>query len=75
MAHRLTVHRLLLDETITIQESNRLEYVRWSLDRIEDARHGAALDRLEVYINRYEEFLDDLDEFKIALDRAARRRR
>jgi len=29
-----------LDGTITRKEANRLEYVRWSLDRIEDAKHG-----------------------------------
>lgn len=34
------------DGTITKSELNRLEYVRWSLDRIEDARYGENLDAL-----------------------------
>lgn len=64
----------VLDKTITIKESNRLEYVRWSLDRIEDARHGGALDQLEERISRYEKFLDDLDDFKKQLIRSRKRR-
>lgn len=46
--------------TITRQESNRLEYVRWSLDRIEDAKYGSTLDSLEESVTRYEQFLDQL---------------
>ncbi|HYC69363.1 hypothetical protein [Brevundimonas sp.] len=38
----------------------RLEYVRWSLDRIEDARHGEHLDRLESAISRYEDLKMDI---------------
>jgi hypothetical protein len=45
---------------ITRDELNRLQYVRWSLDRIEDARHGHALDELESYVNKYEQFLSDV---------------
>src|SRR5258705_4332480 len=33
--------------TITREEAIRLTYVRWSLSRIEDARYGEALDRME----------------------------
>lgn len=64
----------LMDETITQREINRLEYVRWSLDRIEDAKHGQSLDILEDAIGRYEHFLNDLDDFKDALLRASQRR-
>jgi hypothetical protein len=39
---------------------NRLEYVRWSLDRIEDARHGPALDVLEAQVERFEEFRKEI---------------
>lgn len=42
------------------KESNRLEYVRWSLDRIEDAKHGAAIDKLENSVEVYERFLDEM---------------
>jgi hypothetical protein len=48
------------NRTMTRKEANRLEYVRWSLDRIEDAQHGAALEALENYVSRYEQFADEL---------------
>src|SRR6267142_4796435 len=38
---------------ISAKESNRLEYVRWSLDRIEDAKYGQALDILEGSVAKY----------------------
>jgi hypothetical protein len=65
----------LFAKTITREEEIRLEYVRWSLDRIEDAEHGTDLDRIEDSINRYEHFLDEIDQFKDALARAAKTRR
>jgi hypothetical protein len=40
--------------TISRKEEIRLEYVRWSLDRIEDARHGPAMDRLESQIDEFQ---------------------
>jgi hypothetical protein len=43
-------------ETITKAERIRLQYVRWSLDRIDDARYGETLDRLESWIAEYERF-------------------
>ena len=49
----------LVDE-ITTKEANRLEYVRWSLDRIEDAKYGFALDFLEGTVARYESLLSEL---------------
>ena len=45
---------------ITKREANRLEYVRWSLDRIEDAKHGEALDDLQAAVVRYEQFGDSV---------------
>jgi hypothetical protein len=75
----LRERQFLLDKvftkTITREEENRLEYVRWSLDRIEDAKHGGDLDRIEETINRYEHFLQGLDAFKAALTRATKTRR
>ena len=41
-------------------EADRLEYVRWSLDRIEDARHGHVLDRLQGLVDAYKNELRDL---------------
>jgi hypothetical protein len=64
----------LLDKKLTGEiaprESNRLEYVRWSLDRIEDAKHGAALDTLEVAVEHYEQFQRSVLDLKVQLSRA-----
>jgi len=54
--------------TISPRETNRLEYVRWSLDRIEDAKYGFTLDFLEGSVSRYEELLSKLS----ALDETLR---
>jgi len=60
----LRERQVLLDKklggTITGKEANRLEYVRWSLDRIEDAQHGLTLDALESSVVRYEKFLAEV---------------
>jgi len=48
------------DETLSRRESNRLEYVRWSLARVEDARTGEALDALENFAEQYKQFHDDV---------------
>ncbi|MCW5575707.1 MAG: hypothetical protein KIT13_06385 [Burkholderiales bacterium] len=61
--------------TLTRREETRLSYVRWSLDRIEDARHGEDLDRLEERISRYESFLNKLDNFRESLERVRLQRR
>lgn len=75
----LRERQMLLDKKlhgeITRQESNRLEYVRWSLDRIEDAKHGQALDVLEGYVARYEQFLSDVRLFQANLQRALQTRK
>lgn len=64
VASLLQEHRSLVDKLvsggITPREKNRLSYVRWSLDRIEDARFGAGLDVLENNIDRYETILHDV---------------
>jgi hypothetical protein len=67
-------HQRLLDErqhlldkelagTITRHEINRLEYVRWSLDRVDDARYGVGLEMLENAVARYERFQADIEQF------------
>jgi len=45
---------------LTPKEANRLKYVRWSLDRIDDARSGVVLDMLENAVVRYEKFQSDI---------------
>jgi hypothetical protein len=61
------------DGTMTRQDENRLEYVRWSLDRIQDAKSGPALDALEHVVGVYERFLSDMDNFANQLNEAATR--
>jgi hypothetical protein len=64
-------HRELFDERkqlllkkfagdITPRELSRLEYVRWSLDRIEDAKHGYELDELEAQVTKFEQFVSEI---------------
>src|SRR5581483_3761241 len=76
----LTERSKLLDKivagTITRKEEIRLEYVRWSLDRIEDARHGPAMDRLEGQIEEFRKLAahlmglrDNLDDLATAKKR------
>jgi hypothetical protein len=59
-----------LNNSLTRRESHRLEYVRWSLDRIEDARYGYALDDLEGLVEYYERFEADLKDLKAKLEEA-----
>lgn len=51
-------------KTISRTEKNRLEYVRWSLDRIEDAKHGHDLDALEGLVAHYEQLSRDINSLK-----------
>jgi hypothetical protein len=79
-------HKSLLDErqalldkklcgTITRKEENRLEYVRWSLDRIEDAKYGHAIDVLEGRVREYEQFLADMGKLRAQLEEHIRTNR
>jgi len=64
-----------LDGTIARKEANRLEYVRWSLDRIEDAKYGATLDVLEDVVKAYERFAEEARAFEGQLLQHTRRRK
>jgi hypothetical protein len=70
----LRERQVLLDKkfagNITRKESNRLEYVRWSLDRIEDANYGETLDILGMAVARYEQFGNDLFDLQQQLTQA-----
>lgn len=59
---------------ITRREINRLEYIRWSLDRIEDARHGHSLDSLEGLVEFYEKFEADVESLKLQLEQMRKRK-
>lgn len=67
-------HALLdkeFNKTISRQEVLRLEYVRWSLDRIDDAKHGSKLDAIERRLVRFEQFAAEVDDFKKRLIQVA----
>jgi hypothetical protein len=64
LAERQALLDKLFNGTITAKEKNRLQYVRWSLDRIEDAEFGYALDALESAVATYERLHADIQEFE-----------
>jgi hypothetical protein len=68
----LRERQALLDKklggSVNRKEENRLEYVRWSLDRIEDAKYGQALDALEDRVRAYEQFLSDIRDLQAQLE-------
>jgi hypothetical protein len=53
---------------ITRKELHRLEYVRWSLDRVEDAKYGGVLEALDDAVTRYESILDELKMLGVQLE-------
>jgi hypothetical protein len=57
-----------MQRPLTRPEKARLAYVRWNLDRIEDARIGPHLDKLEAAIFRYENFMAEIASLKRELD-------
>lgn len=58
---------------ITKKEAIRLEYVRWSLDKIDDAKYGASLDKLEARIEDMNLLSQGLGAVLQKLDRASHR--
>lgn len=60
MAERASLLNKKFETSLTKAEGRRLEYIRWSLDRIEDARSGSHLDMLESRVAEYEGFLDEI---------------
>lgn len=75
LRERQTLLDKKLNNTITKRELNRLEYVRWSLDRIEDAKHGYLLDALESAVVRYENFLAEIGRLQEQLLAATKTRK
>lgn len=60
LAERASLLQKKYETSLTPVENRRLTYVRWSLDRIEDARKGMQLDLLESRVTEYEAFLDEI---------------
>jgi hypothetical protein len=76
MENLLNERQALLDKkfdgTMTRRDENRLEYVRWSLGRIQDARSGPSLDALESMVGTYEGFLAGMRNFESQLNDAVK---
>jgi hypothetical protein len=60
-------HSLLVKKKFKVgiskNEEKRLTLIRWELDRIEDAFHGDNIDRFESFLEGYEKFAKDINEF------------
>jgi hypothetical protein len=71
----LDERKSLLDKkfagTMTKKEANRLAYVRWSLDRIEDAKSGAWIDKLEQRVAELHKLAEHLQNLEEKLERAS----
>ena len=63
-----------LESELNRNEMCRLEYINWSLDRIDDAKDGYGLDILETMAERYEEFLEEIRKFRNDLNVVSRSR-
>lgn len=60
--------KMKYESGLNIRQITRLEYVRWSLDRIEDAKYGANLDTLESAVYKYREALSELQALRGSLE-------
>lgn len=60
---------------MTRKDENRLSYVRWSLDRIEDAKYGENMDNLENRVVMYERLLDEVRSFTMQLEMSSNSRK
>lgn len=65
----------MFEDSLTPTQERRLNYVRWSLDRIEDARHGEKLDELDLAVARYESLSEEIVYFAQQLQMHAPSRR
>ena len=73
LAERLVLLDKQYNGSITRQEQNRLEYVRWSIGRIMDAESGPPLDALESIVTAYELFASDMAKFGEQLANASQK--
>jgi hypothetical protein len=68
LKERQALLRKKFDNKLSRKEENRLEYVRWSLDRVEDAKYGSVLEALDSAVTRYENILDELRALGLRLE-------
>ncbi len=69
----LSEHRILAHEKVMgradCRQLARLEYVQWTLDRIDDAKSGPALDVLDSEVSLMKQLGEDLISLKRSIDR------
>ncbi len=71
VAERNTLVHRHLDGVLSPREASRLSFLRWQLDRIEDAIEGDGLDRLESLVNQQELLAERIEEFENRLRTAS----
>jgi hypothetical protein len=71
LQERQALLRKKMVKPLSPHELNRLAYVRWSLDRIEDAQHGEALDALSSQAARYGQVLKNIRHLQESLQKAS----
>jgi hypothetical protein len=72
LAERAQLLDLKFSGKATVSDLKRLQYVRWNLDLIDDARYGADLDVLESKVVVYERTLEKVTALAAQLERLAR---
>ena len=68
LTERQTLLQKQMTSELTTAERKRLEYARWNLAKIEDARIGPVLDELEAAVKRYEEFSAEISRLRQDFD-------
>lgn len=74
MQERQSLVQRSMDSGLSAAERTRLTYVRWQIDRIEDARYGFGLDLLEQQIRNYEELGYQIQCLREDIEKAISRR-
>ncbi|MGY4371042.1 hypothetical protein ACVW1A_007107 [Bradyrhizobium sp. LB1.3] len=69
LAERQTLVDKELAGALSPEETNRLEYVRWSLDRVDDAKYGSDFEQLADMVSQAERFHADINEFRGELEK------
>ncbi len=62
-------------QTMSDADAIRLEYVQWSLDRIEDAQTGGLLDLLENKILQFEDLVESIRDLQQQIDHLSKKKK
>ena len=75
LKERARLLNLKMRGRLNAQQQTRLDYVRWNLDQIENARLGPSLDKLQAAVEQYKALLKEIGTLKGEFDRDARKGR